>query len=932
MWLSLETISMLKDEDGLFGEVVKYLNNIGDVIEYKDKKHAPDMVVKKEALESFLQCVFTEENIEYGIPYIVPYLLEFSDPEYGRQNPRIRYLMWLAHYWFKIWKDHEDFWLIPKEEYEDAMSVFSGHTNYFWEGSWLYSIVLQDESKEVYLPDYSIQLDSDTIPDTFAKLGMHTWGETDIKLDVGHYETLFVLGWDVFRYIRPAMKWLREFIKKHKEYLLTTQNLPWGNLKPWEEWAWQWAKKMLELIFKSQATQLQEVKRLKKKNKKTGKASPTLQNSPPSPVSDESTISEEPTIPEEPIVKKFAAPRILDTFAAKMREGQTALELSIRDICDDIPDSAVLCIGEYIAGGLIWHTSKYTNNDTVHFDPITPGKSKQFVFCLAPTGQSPSLRLEHTKITVIRPKERKKVTVWDTWWNSDSQGNKGSNTPDQNNNIPSTNEPEGNQGEQEVSIEMSPTDTFVLSLIDSIDTLLIQRESPWVIMITLPERDDFELHYDTKELALSANKSLDWVDVDIVISTIWDDIQTRIESFLFIDAQNKKVETLSQIHFAYAFLRSNLASIGDISKLDLEKEGSFFMTRMKNESGALQLLSSGYSRFFDTFKDVCLQEYGIYLELAQIERTQEVRITLSIKWSDGISGYIISTDKEPYYELPDMSAIDQEIRTGLSMILKNILFFLSSAGRALKLSTTISTQWWYMMDRDWLRGIYERSFRAENDPVLSEDSPRSETERAQDLYNKIQSRWNIKVCSDVQLYSVDVPWTNTKEQVSIYTISTVKNWYAARLLKGAPDNTKVLYRDECLAFNSNGSGHANIYNRIRISERLQKYLTVRMVQIINPKVIHDAIPDPIPEIPGRRILQAWENIDTATQQEFLSCFTAEEKDGKVTRSLNIKNPEGKRVFDILLDALEENEVKIIHHSPGWVRLSKVREAGISNWK
>lgn len=846
----------------------------------------------------------------------MPYLLWFRDSEYERQNPLIRCLMWLAHYWHEIWIDHEDFWRIPTE-HSETMSVYTGHTSYFREWTWLYPVILQDNNGVVFPADYRVELDSDTVPDTFAKLGMHSWGDMDIGLDVAHYETIFVLGWNIYQYLRPSAKWLVGFIKKHKEFLLDSPTLPWSNLKHWEEWAWQWAKKILELVVKNQTTQQQEAKKPKQKKKKTVSATPD-QNK----ILTSSRLAK-PNVAEE---IRFAAPRILDAFVVKMREGQATWEIRIRDICDDIPVGAKLCIGEYISGGLRWHTHGYTIDETVPFDPINPGKSKEFVFCLAHEDQSPNLRLEHKKVTVTRPKERKVSTTSDTWWNNNNQDKKVGNPPVKNTHAQPNNNSDNDKPEKEVSIEVDPTDEFVLSLIDPIDALGIQRVPSWLLVLTLPGRDDFELRYDMNSLTFSVKKSPEWVNKDMVLSVLLDDLKPKVDNFLFIDAQNKKTETLSQLHFAYAFLRANLASIGDISKLDLEKKDSFLMTRMKDDSGAIYLLSNGYRQFLDRFKATCLQEYGTYLDVAQIEKTQEVRIALSIKWSDGISGSITSTNKEPYYELSDLTGLDNEIANEITKILKGVLFFLSSAGRALKFDIKVSTQWGYTMDSNWLKTIFTRSFRTENDPEQGEDITKSDAERARDLYNKIQkSDWVIKICSDVKICTVNVPWTNTKEQVQIYTISSLKNWKAKEFLKDAPDDTMVLYIDERLAFMGNGSGHANIYNRIRISERLQKYLTVRMVQIIEPAIIRDAIVDPIPETWGKHIREAWQAIDERTQQEFLSCFTTEEKDGKVTRALDIKDSGGKRVFDTLLEALEENGVKIIHHSPGWIILGKIRE-------
>ncbi len=144
------------------------------------------------------------------------------------------------------------------------------------------------------------------------------------------------------------------------------------------------------------------------------------------------------------------------------------------------------------------------------------------------------------------------------------------------------------------------------------------------------------------------------------------------------------------------------------------------------------------------------------------------------------------------------------------------------------------------------------------------------------------------------------------------------------MLQDGSDDVRMIYRDECLAFMRSGSGHANIYERIRANPYLQKYLALRMAYAINAKLLSDEIRDPIPEFAAAHLLSLWSTFSDEIQQSFIRCFERG-NDGRISKALEVEVQPGVTLFSLLVGSLEENGVKMIHHEPGMISLGKIRK-------
>ncbi len=229
-------------ENWRFQNAVSYLNEtILKAIFEKKSPTIDDSSIPKWEIKQLIDYMFSAEHIEYGIPYLMPFFAQFINPEFDEQTLNIRILTGLLDFWRKIGVADPRFGKIPPKS-RDGISIFIAYTAYRESGS-LYFSVPMIEGNRVFFQDYDIP-PTEYIPDTFAHIGMHFWSDKDIRIDAGHYETLYVLGGTVYRHLRPSIKWLRMFIAGHSDFLSQNWNIPWIGLKTWEEWVWQWAARL----------------------------------------------------------------------------------------------------------------------------------------------------------------------------------------------------------------------------------------------------------------------------------------------------------------------------------------------------------------------------------------------------------------------------------------------------------------------------------------------------------------------------------------------------------------------------------------------------------------------------------------------------------------------------------------------------------------
>jgi len=160
----------------------------------------------------------------------------------------------------------------------------------------------------------------------------------------------------------------------------------------------------------------------------------------------------------------------------KTQERNTdTISLSVSSFCDTIPEGAFLCIKEGINN---WRPQKYRANDTVVFDLIQPGKTRDILFCFVSENETPSKNLECTRLNISRPKERTdKSHIQDIAKTVPTVVHNVISTP-ASISLPVTVQNPQNQD--------SPTSAFILEIIDSLSTLKIYRENPNTLHVHLP--------------------------------------------------------------------------------------------------------------------------------------------------------------------------------------------------------------------------------------------------------------------------------------------------------------------------------------------------------------------------------------------------------------------------------------------------------------
>lgn len=898
--LSYNTLSGILYPNSRLQKPVEYLNNI--VTSIVSRNPITGASISKAEINLLIEHIFSQKNMQYGIPYIMPYFLNFIKDSLDKQTINMVYFTGLLDFWRKIGSEDASFGKIPST-YLPKMNVFQFYTAYREQGWWYFRVPIISAGNRLVIEEYQVVKEQE-IPPTFAGLGIHQWYPYDIEQDVWHYEMIFVLGGTAYRYLKPSDKWLRAFIRKHFTFLSKEWNRPWENLKPWEEGVWQWAKRILAQEIECNTESVGQGQN--PKPKKPRKQAPNQIQAPVS-LWKYSGPNTEP-------LKIYQKPNILESFWGRLVWSNAQQEFNISEVCDNIPLNTRLCVGEYVANWtgkhLRWREERYSAGDKISFSPVLPWKSQEFVFCFLGEldSRSPSKSLPITSLTVMSPKERKAPALETT---IPSRIDAVLDTLKE-----SVRPLEPPQASPSIA-ESSPTDDFALEILDSLESIEITRSSPESLTLRIWEW--FQIEYNENIWQFRKMQAPDWVDMDELVDTLWDEFDSLIWIFLHNEAEKDKEGTLSTLSFAYLFLREKLSEFWGISDSDMKN--SFGLTRVGDKCWAqIFIWESTYKNFFKRFKIFCLSHHGIYIDIQSAKDSGEVQLTLSLKWKEWICATISSHKEEPYYAFSHMEHLDPQVSERIQDTLTNMFFFLSGAWKVLMKNTNeISIPWWFAITREWMVDLYNRQF--EGTDVTNGN--RSETERVQDLCERME-KWRIKVCSGVSLQDIAIPGKKT-ERVPIYIINTHKYSQAEAFIGWLPDDTKLVDHDEHLAFTSNGTGHANVYKHIRATPRLQKYLAIRMAYTINPKLSCDEKKDPIPPWAKVFMMSAWNQIDSLKQQQFLSCFE-EKTDGRVTRALEVLDTtSGKSVFQILLDSFEDNNVMILHHSPWLIPIWKIRE-------
>jgi len=906
--LSYNTLSGILYPNPLLQKPVEYLNNI--VRSIVSRTPIIGASIWKAEINFLIEYIFSQENIQYGIPYIMSYFLNFIKDSLDKQTINTVYFTGLLDFWRQIGSEDASFGKIPST-YIPKMNVFQFYTAYREQGWWYFRVPIINTGNRLVIEEYQVAKDQE-IPPTFAGLGIHQWYPFDIEQDVWHYETLFVLGGTAYRYLKPSDKWLREFIRNHLTFFSDPSNRPWENLKPWEEGVWQWAKRIFYKMMEQNAElgdQDQKPRRWKKQPRR----------SIIPPVS--SWKYSEPFV--VPSVT-YPKPNILESLREHLIWNNTQQEFDISEVCDNIPPNTRLCVGEYVVNWtgkhLQWREERYSVGDKIPFSPILPWKTQDFVFCFLGESDSrlPSRNLPITSLTVTSPKERKVpalVTAIPPLIHTILDAP-----------IESVWPVEAPQASPSIA-ESSPTDDFALEILESLESIEITRSSPESLTLKIWEK--FQIEYNENTWQFRKMQAPDWVDMDELVGTLRNEFDSLIWVFLQNEAEKDKDGTLSTLTFAYLFLKQKFSEFWGISDSDMKE--SFAVTRVQKECWAYRFVwKSLYNNFFERFKTFFLSHHGIYIDIQSAKDSGEVQLTLSLKWKKWICATISSQKEEPYYVFSHMEHLDPQVSERIQDTLTNMLFFLSVAWRVIKFGAmeisipdtrATSSPWWFQVTPAWLITLYNRNFES---PEVTNGN-RSENERVKDLCERIEKRWRIKFCSGVSLKDIDIRGKNTTERVPVYTIHSYEHSQAEKFIGWLPDDTKLVDHDEHLAFTSNGTGHANVYEHIRATPRLQKYLAIRMAYTINPKLSYDETKEPIPNGAKGFMLSAWNNIDHAIQDKFLSCFE-EKKDGRVTRALEVLDTtSGISVFQILLNSFENNNITILHHSPWLIPIWKIRE-------
>jgi hypothetical protein len=89
----------MRDDAPRFQEAKKYLRQILDSINKRQLLTLDDIDIPKEQISQLISYIFSDENMKYGIPYIMSYFVPLLDHKLESQILNIRYMTGLLHSW-----------------------------------------------------------------------------------------------------------------------------------------------------------------------------------------------------------------------------------------------------------------------------------------------------------------------------------------------------------------------------------------------------------------------------------------------------------------------------------------------------------------------------------------------------------------------------------------------------------------------------------------------------------------------------------------------------------------------------------------------------------------------------------------------------------------------------------------------------------------
>lgn len=100
--LCISTLKKIIDQERVLPRAIDYMNTIAKSFASDTPLHIEDKDIPKVELDILIALIFSKENIEYGIPYIMPYFLGFLDSSLEDQTINVRLLTGFLDFWRHI--------------------------------------------------------------------------------------------------------------------------------------------------------------------------------------------------------------------------------------------------------------------------------------------------------------------------------------------------------------------------------------------------------------------------------------------------------------------------------------------------------------------------------------------------------------------------------------------------------------------------------------------------------------------------------------------------------------------------------------------------------------------------------------------------------------------------------------------------------------
>jgi hypothetical protein len=416
-----------------------------------------------------------------------------------------------------------------------------------------------------------------------------------------------------------------------------------------------------------------------------------------------------------------------------------------------------------------------------------------------------------------------------------------------------------------------------------------------------------------------------------ILRDIWDDLKSIFEREIKQKESLKRSSILGTLTWIESYLDEAIRYILDIKPW----EDILNNTRLRRWTDfyGVRFFDKNHTKHWNALVETCK---NLWIDIKMEEHKgisgtkNEAKMTVSIIEYKNIIWTIHSRSTAPYYEIhASISKIwDDVYRQKLESILKHILLLLGVVGRSIGQDQNIRLPWYLATAREVMATLDTSIPRYRGYEELG-------TDRQKEIRNAIRAldAWKGKILYKKQILPYSAPHPNwTEKEFWYYDIQSrrIKQPDASWIDLDA--GTIIVTHDETVASITDKTWHLRIYDRIRLSPRLKKYLILRLIATIDGRDFRWKAP--FSNGTERFLSEFWDQeLIKDKKQDFIDAVKGYKcevngqdiiYEGKARKGLDIRLSDGSILFDVLLQQMQEWKIQLIYNSPDTRTIAELR--------